>query len=233
MGLFDSILKSVRKAFDSAEDTQDRENEEYPYTSAETEQTATSPAVDYVADIIAMNSPVGVPSRKCTYTYFDGDDDADYEIEASVSIDSRFHEYDSGSGEIDASYIYSPDITDDNGYADFRLDTPYILAGFEQAHYNVVRDFREGKGLQSGTTLQTVTGNSRILFKTTLTRYDEKSVAYHFIRGCAGEELLYHIAACYPKKIEGTPLEQIVLDAVDLMASTYAETVIDSIPSAR
>lgn len=229
MGLFDSILKSVRKVFDSSADTQDGENEEYPYMSDEREQTATTS----VADIITMNSPVGVPSRNCIYTYFDGDENADYEIEAFVSIDNRFHEYDNGSTEIDASYIYSPDITDDNGYVDFRLDTPYILVGFEQAHYNVVRDFREGKGLEPGTVIQTVTGNRRILFKTTLTRFSEKSVAYHFLRGCAGEELLYHIAACYPRKIEGTPLEQIVLDAVDLMASTYDETVIDSIPNTR
>lgn len=224
MGFFDNVLKAVNKAKDFVEDIQDKANEAYASKPAQAESAEKA---TFTPEIIQIMTPTGIDARECKTTFFDCDDNNnDLEIDVTMEIDRRFHEFDSGAGEIDVSYVYSPDMTDDNVYADWEVGTPYILMGFEQQHYNILKAYREGKALPTGTTLQKVEGNSRILFKTTLTRSGEKYVAYHFIRGCAGEELLYHFEACYPTDYAGTPLEETILKALDMMALTYKETIV-------
>lgn len=241
MGFFDSVLKAVNKAVDFVGDIQDKANEAYsnkpaeekaaaPKPAATTAPTATPPAMAYVADTITMKSPEGIPSRKCTYTFFNGDDKADYEIEASVSIDNRFHEYNSGAAEFDVTYIYAPDYKENSDdILDWESGTPYIFVGHDQMASNIHMAYNRKQPLPPKTSIQMVEGNNKFICKTTHSKFNEKYVLYHFKRGIE-RKMPYHMGAAIPENLVGTPLEQIVLDAADLMASTYLETIVKETP---
>ena len=238
MGFFDSVLKAVGKAVSSAVENQIKPNEVNSNKPAEEKAAAPKPAATapvaaqpaMVADTITVNSPEGIPSRVCTYTFFNGDGNADYEIEASVSIDNRFHEYDSGAAEFDVTYIYAPDYKENSDdILDWESGTPYIFVGYDQMASNILMAYNRKQPLPPKTSIQMVEGNSKIICKTTHSKFNEKYVLYHFKRGVE-RRMPYHMGAAIPENLVGTPVEQIVLDAADLLASTYCETIVKETP---
>ncbi len=233
MGFFDSVLKAVNKAKNFVEDIQDKANEAYSSkpaqtsTPAQTSKPVQKPAEPYEAETISLTAPEGIASRVCNCTFFDGNEEADYEIEASMSIDNRFHEYDSGAAEFDVSYIYAPDYKENSDdILEWESGIPYIFMGFDQTAHNILNSYNTQKGLPPKTTLQKIEGNDKILYKTTHSKFNEKYVLYQFKRGI-DHKILYQIGAAIPEKLVGTPVEKIVLDAADLMAATYIERIVN------
>lgn len=237
MGFLDNVLKAVNKAVDFVGDIQDKAIDAYSSkpdeeTTAEpkpvtTAPTATPPAMAYVADAITIKAPEGIPSRKCTYRIFDRDDRAKYEIEVSVSIDNRFHKYFSGAAEYDETYIYAPDYRENgDDYLDWERGTPYLFVGHDQMALNILMAHNRKQPLPPKTSIQMVNGNDKFICKTTHFKFNEKYVLYHFKRGVKCKTP-YQMGAAIPEKLVGTPVEQIVLDAADLMASTYLEAIVN------
>lgn len=225
MGFFDNVLKAVNKAVETVEKFQDNANATYASPKSETPK-ASAPTVSESGKVLPAESickPEGIPSRVCHTEIFDSDADGrEAKITLSMEIDKRFHEFGSGALEIDVSYSYTPDITDDSAYADWDIGNPYISAGFEGMLYDIVEAYKDGKALPKGSTICEITGNDRISYKTTLEKGDSCYVAYHYKRGF-DTRILYQFEVCYPTSFKGKPIEEIMLNALKLMAATYTE----------
>lgn len=215
MGFLDNVFKAVNKVKEIAEEIQDKANESAGVNSEnKKEASASRPQMGSCT----ISKPTGIASRTCECDFYDDEN----KTKKVFEIDKRFHAFDSGAGEIYCSYVYTPDITDDDEWAEWDTEAPYLVIGFEQFHYNVLKAYNEGKSLPYSGTISKVTDNSRISFKTTIRHGDNIMVAYHFKKG-DDEKLLYHFEVCYPISFIGKPMEKVMLDAFDLMATTYEE----------
>ena len=215
MGFLDNVFKAVNKVKEIAEEIQDKANESAGVNSeSKKEASASRPQMGNCT----ISKPMGIASRTCECDFYDDQN----KTKKVFEIDKRFHAFDSGAGEIYCSYVYTPDITDDDEWAEWESGTPYLMIGFEQFQYNVLKAYNEGKILPDNGTISEVTGSRYIRYKTTIRRGNDIMVAYHFKKG-DDEKLLYHFEVCYPISFIGKPMEKVMLDALDLMATTYEE----------
>lgn len=224
MGFLDNVIKAVNKVKEIADDIQeftDKTNNDNQKNIASAPTGNNSAAVgSYV-----ISKPEGVCARECKGLFFDTDQDGrQVKINTAFEIDKRFHQYSSGACEIDSSFVYSPGITDDDEWAEWDIGVPYIMVGFEQFHNNILTAYQNGKPLPVDSTIAVVSGSPLISYKTSFKKGNNHYVAYHFKRGF-DSKLLYHFAAYYPTSYIGKPIEKIILDALELMAMTYTETV--------
>lgn len=229
MGFFDNVLKTVNKVKKIADDIQDvsskaSNNSGTAAKTASASSQSSSSAGKPAMGSCTLSKPEGIASRLCRNDFYDTDSNGnDVQLTMNIQIDKRFHECDSAAMEVDCCFVYSPDITDENECGKFEPGTPYIMIGFEQFQHNVLDAYNKGKALPDSGTISKVASNSLISYKTTINRGNEILTAYHFKRGF-DEKLLYHMEACYPASFAGKPMEKVLLDALDLMASTYSET---------
>lgn len=231
MGFLDKVLGAANKAKDVMGDVQKLGNQvertinTFSGTSPEPSATlkkASSPAA--AAGVIEEDTFIQSATENCrpvTNDFYDGDDAGqEYLITQSFLLKKEFHLFDSGAGEIDASYGYSPELLED-AWCDWNIGDPYVAIGFNQSHYDIVKKYEADGTVSAGNTISRVQ-HSLAAYKTTRVDGNEIHVCYHFRRGC-DTKLYYQFEGCYPSNQRGQELERVVLAALQTMVDTYKE----------
>lgn len=235
MGFFDKVLSAASKARDVMEDVQKLgsqvERTVSTFAGNETVQpetaepaSATGSSPNGATGMIEEETVLQAATDNCrpvTNIIYDGDvNGQDYEITQSFLLRKEFHAFDSGAGEVDASYGYSPRLSEED-WCDWNIGDPYVAIVFFQAHYDIVKQYETNGTIPAGTTLAKVK-HPLAVYKTTNVMQSDVHVCYHFHRGCDAQ-LYYQFEACYPVSQKGQEMERIVLEALQTMVDTYKE----------
>lgn len=228
MGFFDKVLSAASKAKDVMEDVQklgsqvERTVNTFSGNgSGNVPAEVSSEAASGVMETDAVIQAEKENCRQVTNVFYDGDENGqDYEITQSFLLKKEFHVFDSGAGEIDASYGYSPQLSEEE-WCDWNIGDPYVAIGFNQSHYDIVKQYETNGTIPAGTTLAKVR-HPLVLYKTTRIYENDMYVCYHFHRGCDAE-LYYQFEGRYSLSQKGQEMERIILSALQTMADTYKE----------
>lgn len=149
-------------------------------------------------------------------TYYDCQDDGtDYKIKQTFKMLNDFVEFDSGAGELDCSYIFSP-----SGDCEYSSDKPVIAIGFSQKEYELIMKYKNS-GKTSGATI-TKLENCIAEYKTEYTRNERYVVSYHFYK--SGFSSIYsQIYAEMPVYLKNSAQGKLTLKALEQLVSTYKE----------
>lgn len=216
MGFLNNLLKTVSQVKDIADEVQSVMKE-----SGLTEKAEDRPAQER---IVTLAMPQGIQAREFAQGMF-YDNDADGNecmIKTKMMIEKRFHVFDSGAGEVDVSFAYSPEIAGDEEYADWDSATPCLMIGYEDAQAELLNKYLRTKEVPAGATVAHVRGKENVLYKTTSNQNQIHYVTYHFHRGF-DRKMLYQMEVFYPVSYVGTPIEKVFKDALDAMVMSYTE----------
>lgn len=131
-------------------------------------------------------------------------------------LSGDFIEFNSHS-EMDPSYQYEPDNNDE--FTGYKPDHPVIAFGPCDELYDAVDAYLEN-GERCGKDFREV-NDGNFLFCTKLNYYDQLLYAYAFANETTWDHQM--LGLMYPPALEGTPLEQKLLAALDEAARTYRE----------
>ncbi len=162
-------------------------------------------------EILESGSIPAKPSLLRESYFYDGD--AEYIMRFRLSGD--FVEFDSHA-EPEACHQYEP--FSDTDFTSYDGCLPYLMFTNENIVDKAVAAFKKNSTV--GTECQAVT-NGKMLFRAKLPYYDRIMVLYGFDRGSSWEN--FGMCMVYRPDVEGTPLEQKLLAALDEAAATYTE----------
>lgn len=221
MGLFDNIKKAVREnlpedAINAIEskigiDIDGVDNNKTTTTKTNTVSTPVS------TETINFRPVSYEESYDATNTIYDCEEDGtDYEVTQSFKMLNDFVEFDSGAGEIDCSFVFSP-----SGNGEYSSDKPVIAIGFSQRDYEMIMGYKNSGKIPNGATI-TKLENCVAEYKTEYVKNERYIVAYHFFK--AGFSSIYsQMYVEMPVYLKKSMQSSIALKALEQMVSTYKE----------
>lgn len=225
MGFFDSLTKIASEVKKVADVISDQSSKPAQNTSADTSGSGSS--VSVAVREISLEKSSTNNSRPCENEVFFCDADGNDVIYIQKSLINRaFHQFDSGAGEIDFSYIYSPDVTDDDGYGDYKSGSPSIYVGFCSDDYEAIRKYENSHTIANGFLIFKLSDSSMFKYKTitTFEKWGLKRICYHYYRG-GDTDLMYQVVLEYSTKYAGSDVEKLCFEAFNEFASNYSETL--------
>ena len=224
MGFFDSLSKIASEAKKVADVIS-----EHSSNQSKPQQKAATPSVNTQSAVrdITIEKSTTANSRYCENEMFACYDDKPDEIYIQKTlVNNAFHQFDVGAGEIEWSYMYSPNISDVDGWADYESGEPVLYFGYCQEDYLVVEKYEATGEVKPNYLLFRVVGNDIIKYKTITTyqKWGAKRICYHYKKPDR-DDLYYQIVLEYSTKYVGTDIEKKCFEAFNEFVSNLTVTL--------
>lgn len=241
MGIFDKLTKAVELAKDFMDDGQvngssgsssnavqkimsqnlhaDHEERNQTIPSAENVERTEKSSSEQMTEIRPAAQLNGI-SLASTSRIVEGQMyGGDQLYKVSFCINDSFYEFDSHAGEVEMSYVYSPD--EDSVEQQVDENAPYIAILSDGVVYSAVSEYKTKGSFKGSRELTPLSG--RFLFKAKKEYYDQQMYFYGFDR-CDGFWENNGLCLVYPNDLRGTEIEQELMKVLDKAASTYQES---------
>ncbi len=201
-----TLTENVKKMQENASQASVQKQNEPNHPVAEKQTGNRTPK-----DILQSASSPAKPSVRKEETFYDGDNEAVMQF----MLSGDFVAFNSHAEPV-ATHQYEP--FSNEAFTDYDGTLPCFMLSCEDVVYRAVEEFKKHGTV--GTKCQPA-GAGKMLFRAKLPYYDQVMVMYGFERGTSLQN--FGMCMVYHHDVEGTPLEEKLLAALEEAAATYTE----------